>query len=423
LNPRQNLGLIHWQRKTSFMTDQKFIIIGAGIMGLSIARELQQNGYRNISIIEKENGVGKHCSGRNSGILHSGIYYPEDTLKAKFCVRGNQLMREYADSESIQYQRTGKIIVCADESQLPTLDMLKVRGEGNQVRVQKIDQYELKQLEPHAKTHEFALFCEDTTVINPHDVLSALQSEVSRNGAQFFFGEEVVRVEANINVLQTGKSKHTYDFLINCSGLQADRIAHLFGVGLNFHIMPFKGMYKKLRKEAAELFGRSIYPVPDLRYPFLGVHITKNHNGDVYVGPTAIPVFGRENYSALKGIEVSDFASISSSLVRMYFKNENNFRNYVHAEFHKYSDQGFLNSLSLLADSIHKEDIVDSNKVGIRPQLVEKSSMKLLTDFVVERTDNTLHILNAISPAFTCSFSFSAWIAENLFKQSYKPAE
>ena len=398
------------------MASHKFVIIGAGIMGLSIARELQQKGYRDISIIEKENGIGKHCSGRNSGILHSGVYYPEDTLKAKFCVNGNQLMRQYADANAVQYHRTGKVIVCADNSQLPTLDMLKERGLANHVRVQKIDEYELKQIEPYAKTHEFALFCEDTTVVNPNEILSTLQAEVTRNGAQIFFCEEVVKVEANNHILHTRQNKHSYDFLINCSGLQADRIAHMFGVGLQYQIMPFKGVYKKLKKETASLFHRSIYPVPDLRYPFLGVHITKNHNGDVYVGPTAIPVFGRENYTGLKGLEVTDFANISTSLVKMYFKNENHFRNYVHSEFHNYTHQGFLNSLNLLADSIQKSDLIDSSKVGIRPQLIEKSSLKLVTDFVVERTSNSLHILNAISPAFTCSFSFSSWVVESLFK-------
>ncbi len=384
------------------------VICGAGIIGLSIARELVRSGADDIVILEKEKELGLHASGRNSSVLHAGIYYTPDSLKAKFCLKGNLMMREYCGEKGIPVHETGKVIVAKKEEELGTLNELYNRAKKNGAEVRLIDSEELQEREPYARTVEKALFSPLTAVVDARKVLSALEKELTNTGkVHIVRGTEVLGVKGSRAVRTTG-GEFTFETFINSAGAYADRIAHFFDIGRKYTIIPFKGTYRKLRKEKSHLVRGNIYPVPDIRNPFLGVHFTKSHNGEVYIGPTAIPAFGRENYGIIRGIDREAPSILLKNLV-LFFKNKK-FRNVALTEPSKYFKNKFYRDIAPMVRDLEPGDIVTSPKVGIRPQLVDWDTKELVMDFLVLKDSNSVHILNAISPAFTSAFAFAEFI-------------
>ena len=384
------------------------VICGGGIVGLSIARELLKRGAEDITILEKENKLGVHASGRNSGVLHAGIYYTPDSLKAKFCLRGNLLMREYCREKGIPVLETGKVIVTKKEEELDTLYELYRRAKTNGADVKLIDPVELKDIEPYARTVERAIYSPLTAVVDSKKVLECIAKELEGSGkVRIIKGAKVLGLK-NSKVLRTTKGDIEFTFFINSAGAFADRIAHLFGVGSHFTIIPFKGTYKKLRKEKSYLVRGNIYPVPDIRNPFLGVHFTKSYNGEVYIGPTAIPAFGRENYGIIEGID-KEAVSILLKDIILFFTNSK-FRKVAFTEPRKYLSKFFYEDIKPMVEGLSINDIIPSNKVGIRPQLVDWEKKELVMDFLVLKDSNSVHILNAISPAFTSAFAFAEYV-------------
>ncbi len=393
------------------MKNYNFVIIGGGIVGLTVARSLLQRKLGTVCILEKEASLGMHSSGRNSGVLHSGIYYPPNSLKAKICLSGAKKMADYANSHRISMLKTGKVIVAKNAEEFSKLHELYERGIQNGVSVRRISVKELKEIEPEAATHEGALHITDTGVINSKQVLHALENEITAMGAKLIYSARAEKIEEKVVYLKD--EKISFGHLINAAGLHADNIAHAMGVGLDYCIVPFKGIYRKLSKEAAARFRGSIYPAPDLAMPFLGVHITRVVSGDVYAGPTAIPAFGRENYGVLRGID-SDFFSIAYHLSTMMVKNTNNLRGLIAQEIPNYLPSVFLKRVKSLAPGLKREDLEPCDKVGLRAQLMDKRSLKFVMDFLVEKGPNSTHILNAISPAFTSSFAFAEIIVDGV---------
>ena len=384
------------------------VICGGGIVGLSIARELLKRGAEDITILEKENKLGVHASGRNSGVLHAGIYYTPDSLKAKFCLRGNLLMREYCREKGIPVLETGKVIVTKKEEELDTLYELYRRAKTNGADVKLIDPVELKDIEPYARTVERAIYSPLTAVVDSKKVLECIAKELEGSGkVRITKGAKVLGLK-NSKVLRTTKGDIEFTFFINSAGAFADKIAHLFGVGSHFTIIPFKGTYKKLRKEKSYLVRGNIYPVPDIRNPFLGVHFTKSYNGEVYIGPTAIPAFGRENYGIIEGID-KEAVSILLKDIILFFTNSK-FRKVAFTEPRKYLSKFFYEDIKPMVEGLSINDIIPSNKVGIRPQLVDWEKKELVMDFLVLKDSNSVHILNAISPAFTSAFAFAEYV-------------
>ncbi len=384
------------------------VICGGGIVGLSIARELLKRGAEDITILEKENKLGVHASGRNSGVLHAGIYYTPDSLKAKFCLRGNLLMREYCREKGIPVLETGKVIVTKKEEELDTLYELYRRAKTNGADVKLIDATELKEIEPYARTIEKAIYSPLTAVVDSKKVLECIAKELEGSGkVRITKGAKVLGLK-NSKVLRTTKGDIEFTFFINSAGAFADRIAHLFGVGSHFTIIPFKGTYKKLRKEKSYLVRGNIYPVPDIRNPFLGVHFTKSYNGEVYIGPTAIPAFGRENYGIIEGID-KEAVSILLKDIILFFTNSK-FTKVAFTEPRKYLSKFFYEDIKPMVEGLSINDIIPSNKVGIRPQLVDWEKKELVMDFLVLKDSNSVHILNAISPAFTSAFAFAEYV-------------
>ncbi len=387
------------------------VICGGGIIGLSLAYELLKRGADDIIVLEKEKDTGLHASGRNSGVLHAGIYYTPDSLKAKLCLKGNLLMRKFCKEKGIPVLETGKVIVTKNQKELKTLEELYIRAKKNGAVVKLIDEKELKEIEPYAQTVEKALYSPLTAVVDSKKVLKEIEKELLESKkVRILKGVKFEKLINNTEI-QTSAGKFKFNLFINSAGAYADKVAHSFGVGLNFKILPFKGTYRKLIKEKSYMVKGNIYPVPDIRNPFLGVHFTKSYDGTVYVGPTAIPAFGRENYGILKGIDLEAIPILWRDLV-LFLVNKK-FRNVALTEPRKYFDKSFFKDISPMLKGLELKDFIPSEKVGIRPQLVNWENKELVMDFLVIKDTNSIHILNAISPAFTSAFAFAEFVVKN----------
>ena len=391
-----------------------FVIIGGGVVGLTVARDLALKRLGRVCILEKEKKIGAHSSGRNSGVLHAGIYYPPDSLKAKVCVSGARRMFDYALEHGIPVKKTGKVIVATDPRNVSQIDVLYERALANGVRVEKIDPARLKQIEPEAHTFEKALYSPDTAVIDPKKTLEKIEEEIKNLGVHLDKQAEARGFQMSRKTVRTASCEYSYGHLINAAGLHADKIAHAMGVGTRYRILPFKGIYRKLIPSAATRFRASIYPVPDPEMPFLGVHITRTIDDEVMLGPTAIPALGRENYGLFKGLDLRESPAMFGTLALMVARNTHGFANMVREEFLKYGKSRFLKAVRKLAPALQSEDILPSDKIGIRAQLVDIRAKKLVMDLVIEKGPDSTHILNAISPAFTSAFSFAEVITDQI---------
>ena len=282
-------------KQTQTTTD--FLIIGAGIIGLSIAQTLRHR-YPDakIIVIEKEKEVGLHASGRNSGVLHAGFYYTKDSLKARFTKLGNEALTTYCLEKKISINRCGKLVVARDAQDLIGLQELLRRGQQNKIALELITAKEAKEIEPNVRTFEQALFSPSTSSVNPKEVLKHLCLDMNQMGISIHFNTKYLR--RTNDGIATNKVNYACAFVINAAGLYADKIARDFGFSKNYYILPFKGLYLYANNVDQSL-RTHIYPVPDLNYPFLGVHFTVGVDGAVKIGPTAIPAFWREQYEGL----------------------------------------------------------------------------------------------------------------------------
>jgi Predicted dehydrogenase len=397
------------------MTTTSILICGAGIVGLTLARDLVSAGHDDILVIDKEPEPGRHASGRNSGVLHAGIYYAPGTLRAKSCLEGNFRMKQYCEERGLPLLKTGKVIVARDESELPTLRELYKRASQNGAKVELIDDRQLAEIEPNAKSAGQALYSHYTAVVDPKEILKSLKTELLATGkVRMLFGARFTGLsgrEGKRLRIGTTAGPISCAFFVNASGAYGDVVAHAFGLGRDYRLIPFKGIYKKIKPEKAHLVRGSIYPVPNIKNPFLGVHFTRGVHGDVYLGPTAIPAFGRENYGLLKGID-AEAPSIMLRDAVLFFRNPK-FREVALEEPRKYAFSYFFNDAKKLVKQLSPSDIESCPKAGIRPQLVDVKKNELVMDFVIEATEQSVHVLNSISPAFTSSLFFSEMLYKN----------
>lgn len=396
-------------------TNTHTLIVGSGIIALTIARELVIQGHTDILIIEKENSPGLHASGRNSGVMHAGIYYATDSLKAKFCLSGNKKMQAYCLEHNLPLHHSGKVVVTKNENELSTLSILHERAIANGARVELIDEQQLQEIEPWAKTTKNALYSHDTAVVDPKKIVDHLYHALLKTQkVRFMFDTQFLGLK-NKNHAITTQGNIEFRLLINAAGAFADRVAHSFGLAKTLVMMPFKGIYRKLRPDQNHRVNGNIYPVPNIHNPFLGVHFTKNIHGDVYAGPTAIPALGRENYGLLSGIDREAFSIILAS-TQLFLKNKA-FRQVALTEPRKYFAKNFYRCAKSLVKQLDQNWLMQSPKSGIRPQLVNWKTKELMMDFLIEETDNSVHLLNAISPAFTSSMSVAEHVVKNTILQ------
>lgn len=396
----------------------RILIVGGGILALTLARELISQGCDDILIIDKEPDLALHASGRNSGVMHAGIYYAADSLKAKFCLSGSLKMQAYCEQYHLPVNHCGKVVVAKNESELTTLDTLYERATANGAKVDFVDEKQLFEIEPWAKTYEKALYSYNTAVVDPKRIMQTLQKELTESKkVRFSLNEKMIQLYNETTVI-TNQRHIQFGFLINAAGSYADQVAHHFGIAKNWVMIPFKGIYRQLRQDQVHRLNGNIYPVPDIHNPFLGVHFTKNIHGDVYVGPTAIPAFGRENYGLFSGMDVETFSIIAKS-ANLFFTNKK-FRQVALTEPRKYFKSYFYHCAKSLVKELQPDWLLPSSKAGIRPQLVNWNTKELVMDFLFEETDRSLHLLNAISPAFTSSMAIADYLVKNHIAEKVK---
>ena len=390
-----------------------FLIIGAGIVGIAIARALRKHHNASVLVIDKELTQAKHASGRNSGVIHAGVYYGAGSLKARLCVEGNRLLREFCHEKSIQINESGKVIVARDENDLSGMEELYKRSIVNGVNINWLNEQELASVEPSAVTHSKALLVKDTAVVDPVEVTTAIYQEAKNEGINFLF-DCSWQGKQNIRETQTSQGKISYGHMINCAGTYADKIAHQYDVGYEYHILPFRGNYYILNPKTSLDIHGNIYPVPDFRNPFLGVHFTRRPDGNVIVGPTALPLIGREQYANFETVNTEDMLRMGRFLMSLLKSNKDHFRSVALTEMMKATKIGFFREAKLLVNKLSISDLESGRNPGIRAQLIDTNSMTLINDFVVLSGHRSTHILNAVSPAFTCSLSFSKYVVSNL---------
>lgn len=392
-----------------------FLIVGGGIIGLALALNLV-NYFPNkkICIIDKESTLGFHASGRNSGVIHSGIYYKRGSLKSIFSKEGNKFFRDFCIKNNIKIRSQGKLIVAKNEKELERLFFLKNNAENNNIEVFLGKENELKEFEVNAKTFQYFLYVPSTFVIDPKDIINFLFEKLMDLGVVFLFDTKFKKVLGNNLVLIENKIKRkviiNYGFLINCAGLYADVISHNFNLALNYKIIPFKGLYLNYNIKDSFFINKSIYPVPDLRFPFLGVHFTVSDN--IKVGPTATLALYKENYNLFYRFNLKEFFEVLSTSGFLFIK-KGEYRKLFFNEFKKNIKFLLYKEASSLVKNIPSLDNFSWYMSGIRAQLVDIKKMELVDDFVIEIGKDSLHILNAVSPAFTASFPFTEYVVKN----------
>ena len=391
------------------------VIVGAGVVGLAIARQLMiQNPQLKITVLEKEPKLACHASGRNSGVLHAGIYYAPGSLKATLCVEGARMLRAYCEENRLPLNVCGKLIVPASEAQAPEFEKLFLRAQQNSVRIERIDERALKRMEPEVRsaTGE-ALFSPETAAFDPKAVLDCLAQEIRKKGVTLLLSQPVRHIDPEKRWLQTPEYKISYGMLINTAGLHADRIAKACGVGERYAMLPFKGMYYTLSDALPFRLHHHVYPVPDPEMPFLGVHFTCTVDGHVTVGPTAYPALGRENYEGFSGVDWAELPAIVGRLGEQWLLNQNGFRRYTQEEGMRFYKPLFAKAAQMLVPGVQARHLVSAGKVGIRAQLLDRQTHRLVMDFVVEKGPASLHVLNAVSPAFTSALAFARHVCES----------
>lgn len=385
-----------------------YLIIGAGIMGLTIGYELcKKYPFRSIAIIEKEEDVAKHASGRNSGVLHAGFYYTANTLKARHTVEGNQLMKKFCKENGIFVNPCQKVVVACNEEELKSLYELERRGKQNGVDITIIDEEELLKIEPNARTYKKALFSPNTASVDPIEVCHKLKEILVSKKVDFFFNTKYIKKQNEFII--TSKQKFKANFLINAAGLYADVIARDYGYSNSRIIIPFKGIYLKYTGNDMPI-KTNIYPVPNLLNPFLGVHYTITSHNHIKIGPTSIPAFWRENYSGLNNFKLKEFIQIAYYETKLFIADSFNFRKLVLSEIKKYNKMHFVSLAQRLTKKTNPAFFNEWLEPGIRAQLINKNTLELEMDFIVEGDNKSLHLLNAVSPAFTCSFSLAQYL-------------
>lgn len=387
-----------------------FAIIGGGLIGLATARAISKRVPESkLLILEKEEMVAAHQSGRNSGVIHSGIYYPPGTLKASLIVQGRKALIDFCKKNDVSYELCGKVILAARSEEIPRLGDLAVRGRKHGLNVQLLSPRELAEIEPHAKARK-ALLVPEAGIVDFAEVARTMALSLKEAGIDLRLGVQLMAIEQHTDLLhlKTNNGDYRARYLINCAGLYSDRVARLAGLKPDVRIVPFRGEYFSLRAQKRDLVRGLIYPLPHPRFPFLGVHLTRTVGGDVLAGPNAVLSLKREGYKnmsfnlrdALGTFTYSGFwrlalANMGTGLTEM---------------LRSWSAASFARNLQEMLPEIKIEDLRPARS-GVRAQAVDRRG-NLVSDFHFLHAERSLHVLNAPSPAATASFAIGEYVAE-----------
>ena len=393
----------------------EILIIGSGIIGLATAYQLQQLfPHFKISILEKEERSGMHQSSRNSGVIHSGVYYKPGSLKAQNCIEGRAALLEFCRDNGITLEKLGKVIIATEERELSYLLELEKRGQTNGVPgLKRISKSQLNEIEPHVNGIE-ALWIPECYSIRFQDVVDQLLRLFKKKGGEILFGEKVESIvtEKDRVIVETQNSLHTASFLINCAGLHSDRIASLVldKTQLPFQIIPFRGEYWELIASKRDLVKGLIYPVPDPNFPFLGVHLSRMVDGKVVAGPNAVLALAREGY---KKSQVNLQDCLQYLCYPGFWKMAGRYWNVGWEEMQRsLSKRAFVKQVQRLLPQVEEKDFIKGD-AGVRAQVVKRDGT-MLDDFAIVQKHNTLHVLNAPSPAATSCLSIAKFICKKV---------
>ena len=387
------------------------LIVGAGAIGLSTGIALLQSQPKlKVVIAEKEKDVALHASGRNSGVIHAGFYYSPDSLKAKFCREGNLELMKLAKKYGIPVKNVGKVVVTQNDDEDARLKVLYERGVKNGVDLEIHPAEKLKDFEPLAITHKEFMWSPNTGISDPMAIAIAMRDEFYALGGKIEFNSKIKLQESQGEVFD---STNEFDFkhLINAAGAQADRISRSVGVGLDYAMVPFMGVYRATSSQNLPL-QRLVYPVPHPINPFLGVHFTLTLDGKVKIGPTAIPIGGREQYSFAQGWSGSDITQALLGVKSLISGDSHDFGAILKSEWPKLRQHTLVQEAARIVPAAGKISGWHRKPPGIRAQLVHLPTGKLEQDFVVKTLVNSTHLLNVVSPGWTSCLPFSRYIAE-----------
>jgi L-2-hydroxyglutarate oxidase len=385
-------------------------IIGGGIVGLATAMTLLKRYQISLVVLEAEETIAAHQTGHNSGVIHSGLYYKPGSLKARNCLTGRDAMLRFCQEHNIPHEQCGKVVIAVEDSELPALERLAERGKANGLAgLKKLRAEEIKEYEPHV-TGIAGLWVPETGIVDYKQVAQAYADIVVGQGGSIQTGARVTgcrRLPGEF-VLQTSSGEFSCRNLINCGGLQSDRVARLCGLDPGLQILPFRGEYYELVLERWPLVRNLIYPVPDPRFPFLGVHFTRMIHGGVEAGPNAVLAFRREGYDRFS-FSFADFFQMVAyrGFWRMAWKYGGTGMGELYRSFSK---GAFLRALRRLIPELQKDDIKRAGS-GVRAQAVDPSGA-LVDDFRFVQAEHMIHVLNAPSPAATASISIGQAIAD-----------
>jgi L-2-hydroxyglutarate oxidase LhgO len=389
-----------------------FVVIGGGIVGLATAMQLlNKRPHLKVAVLEKESIVAKHQTGNNSGVIHSGIYYKPGSLKAKNCVAGAKEMIDFCNENQITYQLCGKVIVALDREEIPRLDELEKRGKANGVPgLERIGPERLREIEPNAIGLQ-GLYSPQTGIIDFKKVAQTYARKITENDGEIFLDQRVKKIiqKSDAVTIITDNAEYAAKASVNCAGLYADRIAQIAGItNFSCRIIPFRGEYYDLIPEKNHLVKGLIYPIPDPRFPFLGVHITRMIGGKVEAGPNAVLALSREGYTKRK-INIKDCVDILSykgfwNMAMRYWRMG------MYEVYRSFSKKAFIQDVQKLFPCVQESDFVPGN-AGVRAQVITRDG-KLADDFIIETQQRMIHILSAPSPAATASLSIGRSVSD-----------
>lgn len=384
-------------------------VVGGGLVGAATAMALAERGTA-VTVLEAEDRLGAHQSGHNSGVIHSGLYYKPGSLKARLCVEGARALYQLCEEEGIAHERCGKLVMATETEELPRLDELERRGHANGLTgLRRLRAEEIAEVEPHAKGIA-ALHLPSTGIVDYKGVVQAYGRRIQAKGGQVLTGTRVTGVRANGSglVVETTRGAVSAKRLVNCAGLQSDRVARLCGAQPDVRIVPFRGEYYELVPGKRDLVRGLIYPVPDPRFPFLGVHLTKMIKGGVEAGPNAVLALKREGYrwtdvSFRDTLEVAGWPGTWALAARFWKIG-------AYEVWRSLMKSAFVRDLQRLVPAIRSEDVYRAG-AGVRAQALERSGA-LVDDFRIVESPNAVHVLNAPSPGATASIAIGRQIAE-----------
>lgn len=387
-------------------------VAGGGIVGLATAKALAEEHGLAVAVLEAEDRVAAHQTGNNSGVVHSGLYYRPGSLKARNCIEGRLALEAYCREREIPYERCGKVVVATRRAQLPALDELEHRGRENGLAgIRRIGPEEIRELEPHASGIA-GLHVPETGIVDFVAVAEALAGDVRAAGGEVLLRHRVrgLRKEGDGFRVLTSAGPVVSRGFVNCAGLQSDRVARLAGLRPRVRIVPFRGEYYVLRKDRRHLVRNLIYPVPDVRFPFLGVHFTRRVNGEVEAGPNAVLALKREGYrrtafSLADTLETVTYPGFWKLGLRYLGTG-------LAEQWRSLSKAAFVRSLKELVPEIRQEDVRPGG-AGVRAQALAPDGT-LVDDFVILRGEGMVHVLNAPSPAATASLAIGRHVASQL---------